>query len=102
MFLFLGWVGCLEQGSKAMPGWDAPVHIDAKPQHTTIDPGLKKYHTWTKTGSRHFSTSTPVQETAEKDVAAMQLDQVSLHSACRSLCRNSSLSLPIFFPSKAT
>ncbi|CAM6034850.1 unnamed protein product [Sphagnum compactum] len=66
------------QGSKAMPGWDAPVHTDAKPQHTTIDPGLKKYHTWTKTGSRHFSTSThsPVQETAEKDVAAMQLDQV--------------------------
>jgi len=91
-----------------MPGWDAPVHTDAKPQHTTIDPGLKKYHTWTKTSSRHFSTSThsPVQETAEKDVAAMQLDQVSLHSACRSLCRNSSLSLSlslsIFFPSKAT
>jgi hypothetical protein len=87
-----------------MPGWDAPVHTDAKPQHATIDPGLKKYHTWTNTGSRHFSTSTHslVQETAEKDVAAMQLDQVSLHSACRSLCRNSFLSLSIFFPSKAT
>jgi hypothetical protein len=43
-----------------MPGFDAPINKDAKPQHTTIDRGAK-YHTYAMYVDKHrrFFTSSP-------------------------------------------